>query len=600
MDLPELAQPNPWTGMALIDVVAKAEGFGSGRGSPSVIKLYHDWIGGQSPGTPGLYAAWFNLGTELNHSGAVPGAMQAYQNALSLKPDLHAAAVNLGLLLESQGETEAALRVWTRALQADDARTALLNQRARLLEKTGRLDEAAEVLRVSLSTQNDQPDAVQHWLHLRQKMCDWPVLAEIVPGLSGEDLVCRAGPLGLLALTDKVAVQREGTADWIGRKTHPVATALAPPDGYRHERTRVGYLSSDFCSHAMSYLIVELFERHDRDQFEVYGYCTSPEDGSPIRARVAAFDHFVVIRDLADEAAAKRIREDEIDVLIDLNGLTSGARLQILRWRPAPVQATYLGFIGPVPLPELDYMLCDDFVVPPKVASAYQPAPLYLADIYQANDSKRAIGARVTRADAGLPEGRFVFCNFSRHYKITRETFAAWMEILRQTGDSVLWLADDNQWSCQNLRQFALVAGIDPARVIFAERIGPAEYMARMTLADLFLDTFPYNAGTVASDAIRMGLPLVTQAGEAFASRMAARLLHAIGADDGITDSPQNYVSKAVGLAAYSEYYGRYKSRFNPEAWARSIGDITGFTRQFEAALRRVCRHPAVEHAGGA
>jgi predicted O-linked N-acetylglucosamine transferase (SPINDLY family) len=210
---------------------------------------------------------------------------------------------------------------------------------------------------------------------------------------------------------------------------------------------------------------VELFEQHDRGRFEVYGYCSSPEDGSPIRARViAAFDHFVPVRDLSDEAAARRIREDEIDVLIDLNGLTSGARLQILRWRPSPVQATYLGFIGPVPLPELDYMLCDDFVVPPGVASAYQPTPLYVADIYQANDSKRAIGATVSRAEAGLPEGRFVFCCFSRHYKITEEMFAGWMEILRKTGDSVLWLADDNQWSCQNLRQFATAAGIDPAR----------------------------------------------------------------------------------------------------------------------------------------
>jgi predicted O-linked N-acetylglucosamine transferase (SPINDLY family) len=586
---------NPWTGMPLLDVVAMAEADGSGVGSPSVIKLYCDWIGGQSPGTHGLYAAWFNLGTELNHSGAVPDAMQAYHNALSLKPDLHSAAVNLGLLLERQGQTESALRVWTNALQPDEARIALLNQRARLLEQAGRLAEASEMLRVSLLTQYDQPDAVQHWLHLRQKMCQWPVLAEVIPGLAGHDLITRAGPLGVLALTDHVATQCAATAAWISRKTHAVPIHLVPPEGYQHGRIRLGYLSSDFCSHAMSYLIAELFERHDRSVFEVFGYCNSPDDGSPIRARViAAFDHFVQVRDLSDEAAARRIQEDEIDVLIDLNGLTNGARLQILRWRPAPVQATYLGFIGPVPLPELDYMLCDDFVVPPSVAPAYQPSPLYVGEMYQVNDSKRAIGAPATRLAAGLPEGRFVFCCFSNHYKITEEVFGGWMEILRQTGDSVLWLVDDDQWSRQNLQQSALGAGIDPARLIFAARVSPADYLVRMALADLFLDTFPYNAGTIASDAIRMGLPLVTRAGEAFASRMAARLLHAIGADDGITDSHEAYVSKAVDLAKYGEYYGRYKAHFTSDAWAFSIGDIAGFTRGFEATLQRVHRHRAL------
>ncbi len=432
-------------------------------------------------------------------------------------------------------------------------------------------------------------------------MCQWPVLAEVIPGLTGHDLITRAGPLGVLALSDDVATQSAATAAWISRKTHAVPVHMATSEGYQHGRIRVGYLSSDFCSHAMSYLIAELFERHDRGLFEVFGYCSSPEDGSPIRARViAAFDHFVQVRDLSDEAAARRIRDDEIDILIDLNGLTNGARLQILRWRPAPVQATYLGFIGPVPLPELDYMLCDDFVVPPSVAPAYQPMPLYVGEMYQANDSKRAIGAPVSRLAVGLPEGRFVFCCFSNRYKITEEVFGGWMEVLHQTGDSVLWLVDDDQWSRQNLRQSALGAGIDPARLIFTPRVSPADYMARMVLADLFLDTFPYNAGTIASDAIRMGLPLVTRAGEAFASRMAARLLHAIGADDGITDSHQAYVSKAVDLATYGEYYGRYKGHFNADAWARSIGDIAGFTRGFEATLQRVCRHPAAVYAASA
>ena len=370
-----------------------------------MIALYAGWIAAQAPGGGDLHAAWFNLGTELGQAGDAAAAMQAYRTVLAINPGFLAAAINLGLLLERHGEPRAALQVWGDALQPDESRIALLNQRGRLLEQSGDLAGAADALHASLLTRHDQPDAVQHWLHLRQKMCQWPVLAETIPGLTRHDLIAQCGPLAALALTDDVPTQRAIAAGWIARKTQP-KPALAPPDGYRHDRVRVGYLSSDFCSHAMSYLIAELFERHDRSRFEIHGYCASPDDGSPIRARViAAFDHFTSVRLLSDEAAAQRIRDDEIDILIDLNGLTSGGRLQILRWKPAPVQATYLGFIGPVPLPELDFLLCDDFVIPPGIAAAYQPEPLAIEGLYQANDSKRVVGARVTQA-AGWTAGR--------------------------------------------------------------------------------------------------------------------------------------------------------------------------------------------------
>ena len=373
------------------------------------------------------------------------------------------------------------------------------------------------------------------------------------------------------------------------RKLTPAPERLSPARGYRHERIRIGYLSSDFCRHAMSYLIAELFERHDRERFEVFGYCITLDDGSDLRRRViGAFDHFVSLRSLSDEAAARRIRQDEIDILVDLNGLTSGSRMQILRWRPAPIQATYLGFIGPVPLPELDYLFCDSIVIPPQTEAAYGPRPLYIAEIYQANDSRRTIGAPSTRAKAGLPEDRFVFCCFSNHYKITEAMFAAWLEILGRAGNAVLWLVADNKWSCRNLQLRAVAAGIDPARLIFAGRVDPSEYMARLALADLFLDTSPYNAGTIASDAIRMGLPLMTLWGQSFASRMAGRLLAAIGAGRGIASTPAAYVETAVTLATEPQAYAAYKALFTEARWAATIGDIAGFTAEFEATLLRV------------
>lgn len=570
-------------------IVGTAEGIGANRGAPAVIELYRNWIAVQSGGNRNLYAAWFNLGVEYVRAGQLREAIFAYRSALALKPDFAAAAINLGLLLEQCGQPDAALQAWNGALQGDEARTSLLNQRARLMEQRGVFADAEQTLRRSLLTNPRQPDAVQHWVHLRQKMCLWPALDGSIPGLEREDLLAQCGPLAALALTDSIAAQSAVAAHWIARKTVPVPERLSPLEGYRHERIRLGYISSDFCRHAMSFLIAELFERHDRTRFEVFGYCASPDDGSDIRRRVmTGFDHFTSIRQCSDEEAARLIRADEIDILIDLNGLTSGSRLQILRWKPAPVQATYLGFIGAVPLPELDFLLCDSFVIPPVLAASYRPQPLYVARTYQANDSKRVIGTPESRAAAGLPEDAFLLCCFSNFYKITEEMFGAWMTILRRVPRAVLWLASDNPWAPQNLRDRAVSSGIDAARLVFTGRVDPAQYMARLALGDLFLDTFPFNAGTVASDAIRMGLPLITLSGEAYASRMAGRFLSAVGAGQGVAHNFNGYVETAVALATDAGAYAAYRSLFTAERWAATIGDIVAFTTEFEATLERI------------
>ena len=579
-------------------IVGAAERLGANRGLPAVIALYRNWIAARSGGAKHLYAAWFNLGVELSCSGDSAGAVLAYRTALAIKPDFSLAAINLGLVLERGGDSVAALKSWSGALQTDDARTALINHQARLLESAGRLEDAEQRMRTSLLTTPLQPDVIQHWIHLRQKLCAWPVLTPTIPGLDEAALKNYCGPLAALALFDSVAQQTAICAGWIARKTHATPQRLSPQAGYAHDKIRIGYMSSDFCRHAMSFLIAELFERHDRTQFDVTGYCATAEDNSAIRRRVLdAFDRVRPIRDLSDEAAARQIRDDEIDILIDLNGLTQGSRMQVLRWRPAPVQATYLGFVGPVPLPELDYLFCDDGVVPPAIAAAYKPMPLRIAANYQANDSKREIGPPITRRQAGLPEDGFIYCCFSNHYKITQPMFGCWMQILRRAEGAYLWLTADNPWSCANLRHQAACAGIDPGRLIFAGRVSPADYMARLAVADLFLDTYPYNAGTIASDALRMGLPLLTRQGEAFASRMAARLLAAIGAHDGIATDDQAYIHTAVTLARDRQAHTAYKSLFTEASWAATIGDIATLTRDLEATLTRIRRHPGATPA---
>lgn len=552
------------------------------------IALYRGWIAA-NPGSPLLPGAWFNLGVGLSRNGERDAALAAYQTALAIRSDFHVAAVNLGLLYESAGQADEALATWSRAIQPAEARIALQTQKGRLLEATGRHQAAEAVFAEILALDPTQADVRHHWLHLRQKTCLWPVMP---PG-SGASLA-QSGPFGIMALTDDIAEQRAAAATWITRKTTAAPLRLAPDRPYGHDRLRIGYLSSDFCSHAMAYLIAEVFERHDRARFTVYGYCATLEDHSPVRRRLlAAFDHYRPIRSLSDEDAARLIREDEIDILVDLNGITDGSRLAVLRWRPAPIQASYLGFVGPVPLPELDYLFCDAIVIPPEHAAAYGTTPLPIGTVYQANDSKRSVGPALTRAAEGLPDDRFILACFSKHYKITQEVFAAWMEILAQVPDAVLWLMQDNAESQHNLQQAAARAGIDPARLIFSGRVDPATYMSRFQLADLFLDTFPYNAGTVASDALRMGLPLITVCGRAFAARMATSLLHAMDAHEGIATSLSQYVAIAVRLARDTEAYQRYRARFSFAAWRRSIGNVDGFMAAYETTLLKLVQTAA-------
>jgi len=573
-------------GLPFADLLKRLETVSDPHRSSIVIRLYAAWIGANPDANAHLFAAWFNLGVEKARAGDRVGAAQAYRAALTLKPDFHYAAINLGLVQEAEGKHDEALGTWAQAVQPDDARTTLLNHRGRLLEQLGRLDEAEQVLRASLATDAAQPDVIQHWVHLHQTMCRWPVPAGERLGLSQAELIADCGPLSALALTDSVAGQTAITARWVARKTTDTPVRLSPSRGYRHQTIRLGYMSSDFGRHAMSYLIAGLFERHDRMRFTVNGYCLGRDDGSEIRARIQrSFDRFVSLRELSDEDAARTIAADEIDILVDLNGLTLGARPQILRWRPAPVQATYLGFIGPVPLPELDYLFCDEYVIPPEIAPLYHPKPFYIGCVFQADDSRRATGQPVRRSDNALPDNAFVFCCFAKHYKVTQDMFEAWMTILARVPDAVLWLASDNEWSRRNMMAKAERLGISSARLVFAERADSAAYMSRLDLADLFLDTFPYNAGTVASDAIRMGLPLLTLRGEAFASRMAARMLDAINAEEGITESRQAYIEAAVLFGTNVTAYEHYKSKFGNAVWQATVGDIVRFTADYETAL---------------
>lgn len=571
-------------GLDLLGLVRLAEDAPADDG----MALYEFWLGAHGTETPAC-AAWFNLGVARMKAANPTGAVEAYRTALRLKPDMTEAAINLGSALEASGQTEAALGAWRAAMPPAALRQVLHNQLGRVLETQGRLGPAGEELRASLLISPHQEDVQQHLVHIRQRTTAWPVTALGVPGLTEAEAAFHCGPLAALALYDDPQLQAASAADWIARKVPAAPEHLAPEIGYAHDRIRIGYLSTDFCRHAMSFLIAELLERHDRTRFTVYGYDASPEDGSDIRARVlGALDHHIPIHGLSDEAAARAMMADEIDILIDLNGLTKGARLGILRWKPAPVIATYLGYIGPIPLPELDYILCDDVTIPQAMEANYAPRPLRIAGCYQANDSRAPTLPPVSRAAEGLPKGAFVYTCVSHHYKLTETVWDGWCRIMQATEDSVLWLIDDNPESRAALTGRWHAKGLQADRLIFAPRVDPDRYRARLALADLFLDTHPYNAGTIASDALRMGLPIVTLQGKAFAARMASSLLTAVGLIEGITTSQAEYEARSIMLCRNRAALHWMKAHLSGDTWARTLGDAVDFTRRFEAALETV------------
>jgi len=559
-------------------------------------ELYRVWLSATK--SPAAYAIWFNFGVVLAERGDA-GAEEAYRTAFALRPDFIPARLNLGTHLERVGRTQEALDTWSDILKLDvvDLRNApdyhvqALNNLGRLLEIKKRFDEAEAALAESLILSPDQPDARQHWIHLRQKQCKWPVNAGPL-AMSQERFQHSGSALSTLSLFDDPALQLEAGRRFMREKVRQGEKALARSEGYGHERLRIGYLSSDFCLHPVSLLTVELFERHDRERFEIYGFCASPEDGSPLRDRVIkAFDHFVRIKSLTDTDTAALIRHHEIDILIDLQGLTSGVRPNIYSFRPAPVQMTWLGFPGTTGHSEIDYVISDDFVIPPEGEEFFSEKPLRLPFCFQPSDNQRQVGALPTRAECGLPDHAFVYCCFNNNYKITPDLFEAWMRILSRRPGSVLWLLADTVWCEQNFAKEAERLGISRERLIFASRAAPPDYLARYQLADLFLDTYPFNAGTTANDALWMGLPLLTLSGKSFVSRMAGSLLTALNLPDFIATTLADYEEKAVSFGQSRDNMIGVRRELIDGRQTSRLYDMARFAQDVEAAFQSTVSH---------
>jgi predicted O-linked N-acetylglucosamine transferase (SPINDLY family) len=535
----------------------------------------------------------FNLGATLSVERDLVGSEAAYREAIRLSPGFVQPRVNLGTLLEGQGKIEEALAEWRWVVDhvspQDPNNKPLvvmaLNQMGRVLEINKRLNEASAVLTTSLSLEPEQVDVLHHWISLRQKQCLWPIYISL-PKVDPKYMQDATSALSMLSISDDPQEQLAAARRYVKNKLNSDVPKLANSKGYGHRKIRIGYASGDFCLHPVSLLTVELFELHDREKFEVYGYCWSPEDGSPMRQRViSAMDHFTKIHTMPDVEAAQLIRRDEIDILVDLQGQTAGARANMLAYRPAPVQITYLGLPATTGLPSIDYVIADKFLIPENEALNYSERPIYMPDVYQVSDRKRNVGPKPDRADCNLPPEGFVFCTFNNNYKYTPELFDAWMNILHRVPGSVLLLLADNQWSEANLKKEAKARQIDPKRLVFGPRLSPENYLARYQVADLFLDSFPFNAGTTANDALWMGLPLLTLTGRSFASRMAGALLTAAKIDSLICYNVQDYEEKAVALANDPAEMARLRAHLQGVRNEGVLFDTGRFVRELEARL---------------
>lgn len=500
---------------------------------------------------PDLVEAHNNRGAIRQMTGDWEEALICYEGALRHRPDYVEALANRGNCLIQLRRWPEALASFDRALKLSPGRVSALNGRAGTLGKLKRFPEALAAYGALNAADPQNPYALGGMLVAAMQMCDWDRIEKLRPAVEagvarGRTIVA---PFLFLGFSGNPALQRCCAQNAIAELGLPSVPPLWRGERYGHDRLRIGYLSADYCQHPVALLLARLIEKHDRARVEALGFSTGPDDGSAIRHRIArAFDAFHDVRGRGADEVAALIRRLEVDILVDLTGHTEGDHFAILNCRPAPVQVNWLGYPGTDGAPFLDIILADPVVAPPGHEDFFNERIIRLPDCYfpTAYDPTPAAPSRIA---AGLPETGFVFASFNNGWKITRDVFAAWLRLLDAVPGSVLWLLDANDAFRENLRRAAAAAGVEPQRLIFAPRTDADSHLARQQLADLMLDTTPYNGHMTSSDALWAGVPLVTMLGTAFAGRVAASQLQAVGLPELITHSLQEYEALALALA---------------------------------------------------
>jgi len=538
--------------------------------------------------SPTLAQAHLGRGSALLGLDAYSEAADSLERALELAPDLAEAMVAQGDLLSAQGKPEGAIEVYDRALRLNPHIAAAWFSRGLALSLGARFTDAAESFRRVLATDPEHPYALGACLHSQLQNCDWRDYRQSVQQItaSTERGAAADFPFSFLAVCDSPRLQRRCAERFAELQPTP-QRPLWGGERYRHERIRLAYISGDFLEHPTSYLMAGLFEKHDRTRFETIGISLRDDARSPTGQRVrSAFERFIVPGPRSDLALATLIRELEIDIAVDLMGYTGEHRAAVFAHRPAPIQVNYLGFPATTGTHHIDYILADRFLIPEAHESDYSERVVYLPDCFQANDDRRVVAPELpARAHMGLPESAFVWCSFHSNYKLNPPLFDIWARLVRQVPGSVLWLVGGKPEVERNLRQQALARDVDPSRLIFAQPLPYAHHLARLPLADLCLDTLPFNGGTTTSDALWTGLPVVTCAGKSFAARMSGSLLHALGTPRLVTSSWEEYETLALRLAREPHRLSELRATISRHRQSSALFDTERFRRHLEAGF---------------
>jgi len=518
-------------------------------------------------------------------------AIETYDSFLGAKPDSGEAWHNRGVALSEVKRFDEAVQSFSKAIALAPGSAQSWHNRGLAHSELKDFPSAIRDHEQALSLTPEFPYARGHLIFAKLQACDWRGLAAdrllVKEALTKNRLIIV--PFGNLMVSNSPFEQRLCTQIWMGRH------AIMPPplwrgERYKHERIRVAYVSGDFREHPVGFLTAGVFEHHDRAHFETFGISFGADDKSDIRARLeAAFEHFVDVRPKSDFDVASLMREKEIDIAIDLMGPTADCRSGIFACRPAPVQVNYLGFPGTMASSLADYIIADRNVIQPDEEQHYSERIAYLPDTYFANDNTRAIARIPSRSEAGLPKSGVVFCVFNNVLKYMPEIFASWMRVLAAVPSSVLWLPQLTEAAQENLRREAQLAGVAGGRIVFAPHVErQKDHLARLSLADVFLDTLPCNAHTNAADALWAGVPVVTCTGSTFAGRVAGSQLNAIGLPELVTNTLSEYEALAIALGGDPERLAAIRDKLARNRTSQPLFDTARFTRNLESAFMQM------------
>lgn len=532
-----------------------------------------------------------NLGIVLSHLMRWDESLACFHRSLDLQPNEPEVLKNLGVALARMHRWNDAVPVLLQAIEhhPDDYPEAILLL-ADALASANRVDEAWVCYNELWKDDPRNTYALYQLLSVSLRNCDWHQFSERVADLRQREPsdAAAVGPFSALGLPGLSGSEHLAYARVFARTSFPAALLAveneypAPPATASPPRLRVGFMSADFRMHPVGFVVPQVIELLDRERVEVFGYSIGEDDQSEIRARiVAAFDHFADLKALSHRASAQRIKSDELDILVDLQGWTASQRAEVLVLRSAPIQVSWLGYPGTLGHPCLaDYLLGDPTVTPLGHADCYTETLAQLPNCYLPADATRSLQAPPTRTEAGLPESGFVFCSFNNSYKFNPQTFDVWCRILLQCPDSILWLSSPSPTAKANLEREAVTRGLDPARVVFAPRTETqAQHLARLQLADLALDTFPYNSHSTGIDTLWAGVPMVTCMGETFASRVGASALRAVNLPELVTTSLDQYQELILELYRDQGRLRVLRQHLNADKSALPLFDMKAFAK---------------------